>query len=101
MKCVACFDIECNNSSVDFEFDPAKSALNVAKHGIDFRKVQEMWKRKVVAAPSRNTLEQRWLAIGFLDSKFWTVIITLRNEKIRIISARRSRKNEIKYYKNA
>jgi uncharacterized DUF497 family protein len=86
---------------VDFEFDPAKSALNVAKHGIDFQKVQEMWKRKVVAAPSRNGLEQRWLAIGFLDSKFWTVIITLRNEKIRIISARRSRKNEIKHYKNA
>jgi hypothetical protein len=86
---------------VDFEFDPAKSALNVAKHGIDFQKVQEMWKMKVVAAPSQNGLEQRWLAIGFLDSKFWTVIITLRNEKIRIISARRSRKNEIKYYKNA
>jgi uncharacterized DUF497 family protein len=85
---------------VDFELDPAKSALNVAKHGIDFQKVQEMWKRKVVAAPSRNSLEQRWLAIGFLDSKFWTVIITLRN-KNRIISARRSRKNEIKYYKNA
>jgi uncharacterized DUF497 family protein len=85
---------------VDFGFDPAKSALNVAKHGIDFRKVQEMWKSKVVAAPSRNSLEQRWLEIGFLDSKFWPVIITLRN-KNRIISARRSRKNEIKYYKNA
>jgi uncharacterized DUF497 family protein len=86
---------------VDFEFDPAKSALNLTKHGMDFQKIQEIWKRKVVAAASRNSLERRWLAIGFLDSKFWTVIITLRNEKIRIISARRSRKNEIKYYKNA
>lgn len=86
---------------MDFEFDPAKSALNLAKHGMDFQKIQEMWKSKVVAAPSRNSLERRWLAIGFLDSKFWTVIITLRNEKIRIISARRSQKNEIKYYKNA
>ena len=44
---------------MDFEFDPAKSALNVAKHGIDFQKVQEMWERKVVAAPSLNGLEQR------------------------------------------
>jgi uncharacterized DUF497 family protein len=86
---------------VDFEFDPAKSALNLVKHGIDFQKIQDMWKSKVVAAPSRNSLERRWLAIGSLDSKFWTVIITLRNEKIRIISARRSRKNEIKSYKNA
>jgi uncharacterized DUF497 family protein len=85
---------------VDFEFDPAKSALNLAKHGIDFQKIQEIWNNKVIALPSFNSSEDRWLAIGRLDSRFWTVIITLRNEKIRIISARRSRKNEIKHYKN-
>jgi uncharacterized DUF497 family protein len=85
---------------VDFEFDPAKSALNLAKHGIDFQKIQEIWNNKVIALPSFNNSEDRWLAIGRLDSRFWTVIITLRNEKIRIISARRSRKNEIKHYKN-
>ena len=85
---------------MEFEYDPAKSALNLAKHGIDFQKIQEIWNSKVVAAPSHNSSENRWLAIGALDSKFWTVIITLRNKKIRIISARRSRKNEIEHYKN-
>jgi uncharacterized DUF497 family protein len=29
--------------SVDFEFDPRKSAANLAKHGIDFASVQEIW----------------------------------------------------------
>ena len=26
-----------------FEFDPAKSASNLAKHGIDFATAQELW----------------------------------------------------------
>ncbi|MBU6182159.1 MAG: BrnT family toxin [Verrucomicrobia bacterium] len=86
---------------MEFEYDPTKSAANLAKHGIDFGQIQKLWDGKVVAAPARDSSEQRLLAIGQLDSKFWTVIITLRNSKIRIISARRSRKNEIKNYKNA
>lgn len=84
---------------MDFEFDPKKSALNLIKHGIDFKKIQEMWDGKVVGAPSLNIGESRYLAVGKLEEKFWTVIITWRGDKIRIISARRSRKNEIQNYK--
>jgi uncharacterized DUF497 family protein len=62
---------------VEFEYDPVKSALNYSKHGIDFQTIQEMWKNKVVAASARQSMEDRMMAIGFLDSKFWTVIITL------------------------
>jgi uncharacterized protein len=75
---------------VEFEFDSNKSDLNLEKQGIDFEQIQKMWDGKIVAAPSRNSLEERWLAVGCLESNFWTVIITLRNNKIRIISARRS-----------
>ena len=32
---------------MDFEYDPVKSALNLAKHGIDFQKIQEVWEGKV------------------------------------------------------
>ncbi|MSO62009.1 MAG: hypothetical protein EXQ50_07965 [Acidobacteria bacterium] len=28
---------------MEFEFDPAKSAANKAKHGIDFVEAQEFW----------------------------------------------------------
>ena len=84
---------------MDFEFDPKKSALNLIKHGIDFKKIQEMRDGQVVVAPSLNIGESRFLAVGKLEEKFWTVIITNRGDKIRIISARRSRKNEIQNYK--
>jgi uncharacterized DUF497 family protein len=42
--------------------------------------------------------EVRYLHIGKIYSRFYTVVITYRNNKIRIISARRSRKKEIEVY---
>ena len=98
---IVAFEKKCIFSRVEFEYDPDKSAANLAKHGIDFEQIQQLWDGKVVAAPARDCSERRWLAVGQLDSKFWTVIVTLRNNKVRIISARRSRKNEIENYKNA
>ena len=35
-----------------FEYDPAKSVTNKAKHGIDFEEIQKMWDRAVVAVVS-------------------------------------------------
>jgi len=86
---------------VEFEWDPENSTTILVKHGIDFEQIQRLWDGKVVAAPARNSLEHRWLAVGQLEASFWTAIMTFRNNKIRIISARRSRKNEIKNYKRA
>lgn len=83
-----------------FEYDPAKSRANAAKHGIDFEAVQQMWDSVVVAAPAKFVGEDRLLAIGRIDGKFWTAIITERGPALRIISARRSRANEIKIYQN-
>jgi len=83
-----------------FEFDPAKSRANADKHGIDFDTVQKMWDGVVVAAPARSVAEDRLMAIGLIDGKFWTVIATLRGSALRIISARRSRKNEIQLYQD-
>ena len=83
-----------------FEYDAAKSRANAAKHGIDFEAVQEMWDGVVVAAPGRFVGEDRLMAIGQIDGKFWTVIVTLRGSSLRIISARRSRTNEIKIYQD-
>ena len=90
----------CNKSSVLFEYDAAKSLTNAAKHGIDFEAVQEMWDGVVVAAPARFVGEDRIMAIGQIDGKHWTAIVTPRGPALRIISARRSRTNEIKIYQD-
>ena len=90
----------CNESTVLFEYDAAKSFANAAKHGIDFEVVQEMWDDVVVAAPAKFVGENRLMAIGRVDGKYWTAIVTPRGPVLRIISARRSRTNEIKIYQD-
>ena len=97
---VADLEIVCNISSVLFEYDAAKSRTNAAKHGIDFEAVQQMWCGTVVAAPAKSADENRLLAIGKIEGKFWTVIVTPRGPALRIISARRSRTNEIKIHQD-
>jgi uncharacterized protein len=86
---------------MEFEFDPAKSAANKDKHGIDFVEAQALWLDgglEVVLSKSRMTEEERFLAIGRIESKHWTAICTFRGEAIRIISVRRARKEEVDYY---
>jgi len=90
----------CNESNVLFEYDAVKSCANAVKHGVDFEAVQKMWDKVVVAAPAKFVGEDRLMAIGQIDGKFWTAIITERGPALRIISARRSRKNEIQIYQN-
>lgn len=82
-----------------FEYDPAKSATNLEKHGIDFEKAQELWRRRVVKVPVADDYgERRYAMLGMIDGKHWTAIVTFRGERIRIISARRSRVKEASYY---
>jgi len=84
---------------VEFEFDPAKSASNLEKHGIDFTAVQALWDDAVrVEIPARTVDEPRWLVIGQIAGTHWSVVVTYRGQRVRIISARRSRKEETALY---
>jgi len=44
--------------------------------------------------------EVRYALIGMIEDKHWTAVYTLRKDKIRIISVRRSRKKEIAIYES-
>jgi len=86
---------------MEFEFDPAKSAANKDKHGIDFVEAQALWADgglEMVLSKAQFASEARFLAIGRINGKHWTAICTLRGEAIRIISVRRARKEEVGYY---
>jgi uncharacterized protein len=39
---------------MDFEFDPAKSAANLEKHGIDFVRAQALWIRIISVRRARH-----------------------------------------------
>ena len=84
---------------MEIEFDPAKSAANQEKHGIDFGRAQEPWRDALrVEVPARTVDEPRWLVIGRIDGKHWSAVVTYREERIRIISVRRSRDEEVVIY---
>ncbi len=82
-----------------FEFDENKSRENLEKHGLDFVEAQDLWARPVLALPARDMGETRELAIGRYKDSFWTAVVTFRGkDRIRLISVRRSRKEEIDAY---
>lgn len=86
---------------MNFEFDPGKSESNKHKHGIDFTEVQSLWNDPdLLEIPARTEDEPRYLAIGLVDRKHWSCVITYRNDRIRIISARRSHKEEVMLYES-
>ena len=86
---------------MNFEFDPEKSDSNKIKHGIDFIEAQELWNDiDLLVIPAKTTDEPRFLVIARIGKKYWTEIITYRNDKIRIISVRRARDEEIELYES-
>lgn len=87
---------------MEYEFDPKKSDANKAKHGIDFHEVQNLWDDPdLIEVPVKTTDESRYLVIGRITGNHWSVVITYRGEKIRIISARRLRKEEVDIYEGS
>ena len=86
---------------MEFEFDPVKSRINNKKHRIDFIKAQQLWEDKDrIVIPVNMVDEPRYMVIGKIDRKHWSAVITSREKNIRIISARRSREEEIEIYES-
>ena len=84
---------------MEFEFDVVKSRANKAKHGIDFIEVQALWlDEMLVEIPARPRDEPRFLVVGLIAGTFWSAVITHRDERVRLISARRSRPEEVAIY---
>jgi len=86
---------------MEFEYDGTKSQRNKEKHGIDFVEAQLLWDDpERIEIPAKTEDEPRFVVIGKIGEKHWSVIITYRDNKTRIVSARRSRKEEIEFYES-
>ena len=87
--------------TMEFKFAPRKSAANKKKHGIDFTEAQALWEDPdLLEIPAKKTDEPRYLIIGIIAKKHWSGIITYPEDKIRIISVRRSRPEEVQLYES-
>jgi uncharacterized protein len=86
---------------MEFEFDPHKSDANRQKHGIDFVEAQALWDDlDLIELPARTVDEQRLVVIARIGERHWSAIIACREQRVRIISVRRARKEEIAIYES-
>jgi len=69
-----------------YEWDERKRLSNLEKHGLDFFDVGIVFESPHIEVPSSHGSEKRLLAIGTLEGRFVTVVYTMRNEAIRVIS---------------
>jgi uncharacterized DUF497 family protein len=84
-----------------FEYDEKKSDSNKAKHSIDSVEAQALWlDSNLIEIPVLTSDEPRFLIIGKMLDKHWSAVVTYRSEKIRLISVRRSRIEEIEIYES-
>ena len=84
-----------------FEFNAEKSAANKAKHGIDFIEAQALWDDPdLIEIPARTSDERRFLVIGKVEGRLWSAILTYRSKRVRLISVRRSRREEVAIYES-
>ena len=84
---------------MEFEFDERKSRANAAKHGIDFAAAEALWlDEALIEIPARTTDEPRFLVVGMIAGKHWSASTTYREERVRLISVRRSREEEVAVY---
>lgn len=90
---------------IKFAWDSAKAASNAKKHGISFEEAKTVFdddNARLIADPDHSDGEERFVLLGMSYTlKVLTVVHCYMDEEstIRIISARKSTKNEEKQYK--
>jgi uncharacterized DUF497 family protein len=86
---------------IEFEFDEAKSRANKAKHGIDFVEAQALWDdERRCLSEARVGAELRFIMIGKIGRRHWSAVFSHRGSRIRLISVRRSRFEEVRLYES-
>jgi len=85
---------------VEYEWDESKRRSNLAKHGVDFANVGGFeWSSAVIREDRRrNYGERRWRALGRIGDRLHTLIYTERADRTRLISLRKSKKQEVEIY---
>ena len=91
----------------NFQWDPNKDHSNQKKHGVSFLEATEVFKDPMALTlfDQEHSLEQeRWVTLGLTPKGQYLVIVHTFDEyengvaDLRIISARKATKQEIKQY---
>ena len=85
---------------MEFEWDEDKRLSNIETHGVDFRLAAAIFSNLVAESMDerKDYGEIRFIALGHINEEYLTVVYTVRNEKIRIISAWKAGENGRRRY---
>jgi uncharacterized protein len=85
---------------MDFEWDRSKERANLRKHGINFRTAARVFLDPYMIEfdDLHTSGEVRFNAIGLVDGRMLFVTCTMRDETVRIISARGAEPHEKRKY---
>ena len=85
---------------IGFDWDEGNSFKNEEKHNVSIKDCEEVFKNEPLVAPGKlSNNETRFIALGENDyGKPLAVIFTIRQNRIRVISARPQSKKERKFY---
>jgi uncharacterized DUF497 family protein len=85
------------------QYDPAKAASNLKKHGVSFADAEGVFYDSLALnRPDPDAdAEDRFVALGLgITGGVLVVVYTIRGEDIRLISARHTTRQEIKEYES-
>lgn len=86
---------------MEFEFDPAKANANLRKHGVSFSHAEQALRDPMaVTIEDPDAIgEQRFVSLG-MDAlgRVLVVVHTQREERTRVISARKASRGESEQY---
>jgi uncharacterized protein len=80
------------------DFDPAKEAINLSKHGVSLARWVDLDVFAIVRDDRFDYGEPRFPAYGFIGGLAHCLVFTIRNEQYRPISLRRAHAKEMRRY---
>lgn len=82
------------------EFDSAKSEKNIRERNISFDLAVnfELETAKIWQDTRQDYGEERFIALGYIEKRLFSMVFTIRGEVLRIISLRKANNREVSDY---
>lgn len=90
--------------SMNFEWDEAKSEACFRERGFDFAYAARTFfdPDRLVQADTRHSYgEERYQLLGKIEQRLFVVVYTPRHDTMRIISARKANRRELRHYEDS
>ncbi len=82
------------------EFDRVKNEKNIQERGISFELAVDfdLATAKIWPDTRKDYGEKRFIALGYIGERLFSMVFTVRNDVLRIISLRKANKREVHNY---